>query len=990
MQTGPVGFDAALAAGTSPTIVVEADVFGTTRDLVPMTSRIQIARELARDLPDLASAAAGSVAARATFDVDGYTDGAPNPLSSVDRLDWTSAPVRVSAGFAGLTVPVFTGTVREMNISELERQVQVSALDGADLLRAPLTLPQFGYGAFPDRTAAPLSNPTNLSAVVVAALHANGIRITPAPRAGCIFSVPGVGGSLAEVGRTFPYVEGARTIAYWGSDPLFAGVNTPGGWIPGPFGPAATARGQAYDAQPAAFPWVSGAKFSAEGYWYRDDLGPTGWVGLMRVFGTTSTGVRISWYLRYSAGTLDLVLTNYGTATSTTITTTPLTTVGWHHVAMQISATGDWALWLDGVNAASGTSALWSAGDGTNLTTVVTSGSPSQAVQIHGFAPGVAWDTPTAAWGFTPQADVEQSAVNLQYVPLVQDRISWEVLKEVAAVDMGAVGFDESGKFYFRSSLTLNAPTQRGAVASRTNLCQNPRALAALAGFGSMDPTKYASTKSTPITGHPQGITTASMCTNLDGTAILASLAGHWFPYPLAPIYFYGAWVLVTVAGYQAYWMTDGSPGAINLPAGTWTWVPSLTPHDSSIIAYSQLIIIKTTGSASPSDVAYVTGGMLEARADPCPDFFDGDIPDLLTTAYAWIGTPLASTSTSTPTTVGTISTDIAANLVGGTALAAVMSTVTAKVRPHAYIYGSLDKAGLWQAPCLLSEVPSFGPGTSTLLITAPRPVIIPDGVVDVWGSAATVTALADSQHVILLCTAADGTSGQVLSTDPYVPTASLRQIGPSTLVLTVVNPTATTLYAVIPTSWDSSGVSPWPFKGGAPGLLLSGWSTPIDADIPTLTISATDDAAASAFGSRAWALPDSQWRQDPTSTQTHVTALLSDLSSPRLLLEDVHTQWDPRWQLGDLVLVTDTAGRMPDQLARITAIDPTLALTEERRMTVKLGLRLIPPPPVTAAEYDARWAGSTAAEHDAAWAAARPGGVTAAQFDALPLRVSP
>ncbi len=987
MQTGPTGFDAALAAGTSPTVAITADVFGTPRDLAAMTSKVQITRELARDLPDLASAAAGSIAAKATFDVDGYMPGAPNPLTDADRLDWTSAPVQVSAGFAGLTVPVFTGTVRELNIAELGRQVQVSAFDGADLLRASLTLPQFGYGAFPDRTAAPLSNPTNLSAVVVAALHANGIRITPAPRAGCIFSVPGVGGSLAEMGRTFPYVEGARTIAYFGSDPLFAGVNVPGGWIPGPFGPAATARGQAYDAQLVEFPWVAGAKFSTEGYWYRYNLGPLGFSEPIRVFGTTAAGVKISWSLKYdeAGSTLDLVLTNYGTSTNTTIATTPLTTFGWHHVAMQISATGAWALWLDGVNATSGTSALWSAGDGTNLTAVVTSSSPSQAVQIHGFGPGVALDTPTAAWGFVPQADIEQSAVDLQYVPIVQDRISWEVLKEVAAVDMGAVGFDESGRFFFRSSLTLNAPTQRGSHVTRTNLAINPRALATGAGFlqSGVDPV----TKGVTVTGAPDGITTAAKGTATGADPFLLAVYNVDGLGTAGPVRYIGAWVFVDVAAYYAYWSHEYT-NTVNLPANTWTWVPSVTPVPAA--TFAELRVTSLAPHASTTATSYITGVCAEATTAPVPDFFDGDLTSTFAVTYAWTATPDASSSTMNPTVAGTISTDIAANLVGGTALAAVVSTVAAKVRPHAYIYGSLDKAGLWQAPCSLTQVPSFGPGTSTLLVTAPRPVMIPDGPVTVWGSTATVTYLADGQHVILLCTAADGTSGQVLSTDPAVPTASLTQIGPSTLVLTVQNPTANTLYAVIPTSWDSSGVSPWPFKGGAPGLLLSGWSTPIDADIPTLAISATDDAAASLYGPRTWSLPDSDWRQDPDNTQAHVTALLGDLSRPRLLLENVQTQWDPRWQLGDLLLVTDTAGRMPDQLARITAIDPTIALTEERQMTVKLGLRLIPPPPVTAAQYDAWWAGSTAAHHDAQWAAARPGGVTAAQADALPLRVSP
>ncbi|HUX69018.1 MAG TPA: hypothetical protein VMV41_00745, partial [Cellulomonadaceae bacterium] len=329
-------------------------------------------------------------------------------------------------------------------------------------------------------------------------------------------------------------------------------------------------------------------------------------------------------------------------------------------------------------------------------------------------------------------------------------------------------------------------------------------------------------------------------------------------------------------------------------------------------------------------------------------------------------------------------------NLVGGTALASVVSTVSTKIRPHGYVFGGPDRAGVWQTPCQLTSVAAFPAGsTSSQIFTAPRPVIVPPGPVTVWTATTPVGSLPGYEHVVLLCSAPDGTSGQVSTSTSPLPTASITQISSNTLVLTVTNPTSTTLYAVIPTSWDASP-NVFAVAGGSPGLLLSGWSTPIDADIPTVPIASTDSASASLYGPRTWMLPDSGWRQDKTTAQALTDALLPDVSFPRLLLENVQTQWDPRWQLGDVVTVSDALGRMPNQLARITALDPTLSLDVERFMTVKLGLRLIPPTPVTAADYDAWWSGSTAAHHDAQWAAARPGGVTVAQADALPLRVSP
>ncbi len=792
MQTGPVGFDAALAAGTAPTVTVEADVWGSTRDLAPMTSKVQVTRELAGDLPTLASSVSGSVATKASVDVDGFMVGAPNPLTEVDRIDWTSAPVRVAAGFAGLTVPVFAGTIREMSISELTREIALSCLDGADQLRAPLTLPQWGLSRPPDRPASTVSRPTNLSAVVVAALHANGIRITPTPRVGCLLSVPSVGGYLAEVGRTLPIKASILTLAY-GPTPLSE-------WIPGPFGPALETHDDfdPYIAALEKFAWVTGAGIAVEGMWKPRSYYAAVDVGLFEVSASTAAGHQVYWEPVFSHTSGQLYL-NFHDAT-TTVLASVAATYAWHHVAVQVRSTGYWALWLDGVVVASGTSSLWADGDGQQVACRFRGYIPSQAVQIHGYPPAVPFDAPTAAVGFAPQADVDQSVTDLQYVPIVEDRISWEVLKEVAAAEAGTVGFDESGRFHFRSSKTLNA--------------------------------------------------------------------------------------------------------------------------------------------ASPS--------------------------------------------------VATISTDVVANLVGGTALTSVVSSVSAKVRPHGYIFGSLDSAGIWQTPCALTSVPMFQPGTTQLLFTAPRPVIIPEGPVTIYPEATSAPQyLLDYAHTIVLCTASDGTSGQLTSAGGALPAGSIAQISPTTLILTVTNPLAVPVYAIIPTAWDTM-THPWPLKGGAPSLLLSGWSTPADPDIPTIPITATNDAAADLYGARTWTLPDSQWRQDQTGTQSLAAALLADLSAPRLLLENVQTQWDPRWQLGDVVTVTDSAGRMPTQLARITAIDPTLALTEERRMTVKLGLRLIPPPPVTVAQYDAWWAGSTAAHHDAQWAAARPGGVNAAQADALPLRVSP
>ncbi|MDR3107812.1 MAG: hypothetical protein LBU05_06420, partial [Bifidobacteriaceae bacterium] len=190
-------------------------VTGAVADRRDMLKTATVTQEMAGDIPDQASLVGGAVSARAELAIDGAMPNAPDPFSRASRLDWIGSRMALAAGYLGDTLPVFTGNVREIQASESARTRQVSLVDPSDGMRGEVTLPPFGSYAPKLRPDQAARCPTNAAAIIVAALHANGIRVTPKPAAGAVISVPMAFGALAEVGWTRPSGPGVPEGTPW-------------------------------------------------------------------------------------------------------------------------------------------------------------------------------------------------------------------------------------------------------------------------------------------------------------------------------------------------------------------------------------------------------------------------------------------------------------------------------------------------------------------------------------------------------------------------------------------------------------------------------------------------------------------------------------------------------------------------------------------------------------------------------------------------------
>ncbi|MCT2086772.1 hypothetical protein M3D75_11655 [Microbacterium enclense] len=429
MQTGPAGYAAALAARQP--LTVSAPVTEAGVDLAAAWAEtIEVRRELSGELPDSASTVVGGVSATLTARGDAYATGAPSPMRPADVREWLNAATSAAAGYAGLTVPVFTGRSASLDASEANGTLELVARDGAALLTEPVYLPAYGSTVKPYALGDITRYPTNTEGVVVNVLHRNGIRVTPAPRSGCVLSVPGVGGWLADTGWTFPTAGGASAA-----------------WLTsGRFGSAPNV------AQNVVRGYLSGRVAYGVNYVMIE--------AFIRV-GTPRTNV-LSLTLPGGSVSIDVTATTlnvraYAGAASALLVSSPID-AGWRHVCVEVRGNTYRAVWVDGAPVGSST-ATWSVNPGTGwVSSASWIGVDVQAVAVHVSGSQNVAPSPTIAT-FSPEADVARGALDLLSVPDVAGRDSWDVLKEIAAAELGMVGFSESGRFFFKNRAELAANT---------------------------------------------------------------------------------------------------------------------------------------------------------------------------------------------------------------------------------------------------------------------------------------------------------------------------------------------------------------------------------------------------------------------------------------------------------------------------------------------------------------------------------------------------
>lgn len=432
MQQGPSGFGSALAARTP--LTVSAPAYPAGADLAASTGwgeSIEITRALSGELPDTASDVVGGISATVKVTGDAYADGAPQPLRPRDLRAWLGSSLTVAAGYDGLTVPVFAGQVADLDASEAEGEVTLSARDATDQLNEPVRLPAFGSSVSAYALGEIRRYPTNTEAVVVNILHANGIRQTPAPRAGCEISVPCVGGWLADIGWVLP--AGPGVSGSWLSAGRFGSV---------PFGPVVL---RAFTRTQCTY--VNGYT-TIEAF----VLMPTaaGRQTALSLALTSGGSVRVevepgrAYVYADGSGQSGLVAQVTGIGT------------GWHHLAVEVKGNSYVRVWLDG--AVYGTSSnAWPANPGTGFVENLSWGNVRvQGVALHYTSqPGVGPASNIAS--FVPQADVSRGALELVTVPEIDGDNAWDTLKAIAQAELGMVGFDENGRFFFRTRAELAA-----------------------------------------------------------------------------------------------------------------------------------------------------------------------------------------------------------------------------------------------------------------------------------------------------------------------------------------------------------------------------------------------------------------------------------------------------------------------------------------------------------------------------------------------------
>ncbi|MEU6121816.1 hypothetical protein [Streptomyces sp. NPDC047123] len=153
------------------------------RDLGGQVQSWKVERAYATDLPEAMRAFSGSASAQLELLIGG-TGGIPAPRlysAWADRLTGDLArpgqSVVHTAGARGRTLPAFRGTVRSRTAASGSDTVTVQALDGAERLRGPATLPRPYHGFYHRRPVA------TATWCVDELLRQGGIDTCPPPRA---------------------------------------------------------------------------------------------------------------------------------------------------------------------------------------------------------------------------------------------------------------------------------------------------------------------------------------------------------------------------------------------------------------------------------------------------------------------------------------------------------------------------------------------------------------------------------------------------------------------------------------------------------------------------------------------------------------------------------------------------------------------------------------------------------------------------------------
>ncbi|MGE4428794.1 MAG: hypothetical protein AB7G37_20250, partial [Solirubrobacteraceae bacterium] len=423
--------------------------FATVR--LDLASRIKVQQEVDGDAPEGVLHVAGGSRWRVDAEFDALTAPGLHPATTVGR-DKLTGSAALAIAFGGTQVPIATGVVREIGVDEGSDTITVS-MDGPESLTQPdLSLPSMGsYRAAASKAL--MRYPLNGTAVIIAALHRMGIRVTPAPRPDCVLSVPGIWGSIPDVGHVSlsgagaPEGTGLWTNSRWTAEGLQSHASGHNAEITG--WPSRWARWE----RTAAVQF--GCDFQWDGVSSQVVLGVSLGPGEARIShfsdGRIQVGIK-------SVGGNSFTWTNFGA----------LTGAGWRNYTATIQSTTtpgtvNIRIHVDGVQlgattVVSGGTAVPSESDAGPVYIMQTAMTGRTRIELH-HALGVGSLTyPTAgSTSVSQQAILEQSMLTLDKVPPIDARSPWEVITEIASAEMGEATFTEDGAFRYRKRSTVNA-----------------------------------------------------------------------------------------------------------------------------------------------------------------------------------------------------------------------------------------------------------------------------------------------------------------------------------------------------------------------------------------------------------------------------------------------------------------------------------------------------------------------------------------------------
>jgi hypothetical protein len=479
---------------------VSVTVTGTALTIDTLTDQVDsvtIDRTLTSDLPDAAQLVTGYAAAEATIVVGDVTPNTGlasaaaqyspyNPASPLYGKQ-EFAPIAVQLGHrstAGVeTLPAFVGQVREIQ-SEADGTITISALDGAEKMRGPATLPVV---VADDLTAVGDPNGVrpglNSQWLVDWLARQGGFYASPPPRAKCTFSATLHGSAMPEVG----YPQNVSWDRPFGTPST--SLSAP--FRQGKFGLALDSLAAAtndflylsYRPDPAwAITLNNGTTALFECWLYADaarlNLNATDGIQINLV-GVLTGGGSPQLTLGVVTGKLTAVLTR-GTVNSAYVGPTIPADNAWHYAAIQttISANGstvDIQYRLDGSTTTR--TALAAGGSITNnaaLQKVEVGGNrylPIEAAQITA-------EDSTAQWNdsFVATAVLDAGLNQLVATPVVSTNTDrWQLLTDIVAAEYGTVMFDELGRLIFhnaeynrRNSTVVQVMTSRANMLAAT------------------------------------------------------------------------------------------------------------------------------------------------------------------------------------------------------------------------------------------------------------------------------------------------------------------------------------------------------------------------------------------------------------------------------------------------------------------------------------------------------------------------------------------